>query len=103
MNFTIKQARQHAGLTQADMARKMGMDRTTYIKIEKDMMRATIDQICAVAQITGIPATIILQAAIKENETAAPAVETQERRQMFVPETADGPCPDEGVKRRCCC
>lgn len=103
MNFTIKQARKHAGLTQAAMAHKLGMDRVTYIKLEKNEMQATAARLYAVAKITGIPAAAILEGIIEEYETAAPAVETQERRQKFVPETADGPCPDEGVKRRCCC
>ena len=36
MNFTIKQARLHAGMTQQLMADYLGIDRSTYIKIEKN-------------------------------------------------------------------
>lgn len=56
MQFTIRQARTHAGLTQEEMARELGVNRSTYIKIEKDVSRATVAQIQRIIQITGIPA-----------------------------------------------
>lgn len=59
MQFTIKQARMHAGFTQSKMADILGIDRSTYIKIEKNADRATVKQIRTVAQVTGIPATDI--------------------------------------------
>ncbi len=31
-NFTMKQARKYAGFTQLEMAKKMGIDRSTYMK-----------------------------------------------------------------------
>lgn len=55
MKFTIKQARHMAGKTQAEMADAMGINRNTYIKIEKDVSRATIGQICRIAEVTEIP------------------------------------------------
>ena len=55
MRFTIKQARNLAGMTQADMAKILGIDRTTYIKIEKDVSRATVAQVEAISTATGIP------------------------------------------------
>lgn len=55
MQFTIRQARSHAGLTQSDVAKKLGIDRGTYIKIEKEPPRATIRQINMISEITGIP------------------------------------------------
>ena len=55
MQFTLRQARAHAGLTQADMARSLGVDRGTYLRIEKDPQRATIKQINAISILTGIP------------------------------------------------
>ena len=55
MRFTLKQARLHAGLTQVEMAKKLEIDRTTYIKIEKDVSRATVGQISRISQVTGIP------------------------------------------------
>ena len=55
MVFTIKQARTHAGLTQADMAKQLNIDRSTYIKLEKDVSRATVGQINLISKITGIP------------------------------------------------
>ena len=55
MKFTVKQARQMAGLTQAEMAKKLEIDRSTYIKIEKDVSRATVGQVNLISKITGIP------------------------------------------------
>ena len=55
MQFTIRQARSHAGLTQSDVAKKLGIDRGTYMKIEKEPPRATIRQINMISEITGIP------------------------------------------------
>lgn len=51
MQFTIRQARVHAGFTQEDVAKKLGIDRGTYIKIEKDQARATIGQINKISNI----------------------------------------------------
>ena len=55
MRFTVKQARNLAGMTQADMAKTLGIDRGTYIKIEKDVNRATVAQVKAISLATGIP------------------------------------------------
>lgn len=55
MQFTLRQARTHAGLTQADMANSLGIDRGTYLRMEKDPQRATIRQINAISALTGIP------------------------------------------------
>lgn len=66
MQFTIKQARTHAGLTQAQMAKALGVDRSTYIKIEHDVSRATVGQIHCISKVTGIP---ILQIFLTEDST----------------------------------
>lgn len=55
MQFTLRQARTHAGLTQADVASSLGIDRGTYLRMEKDPQRATIRQINAISALTGIP------------------------------------------------
>lgn len=55
LTFTMQQARKYAGLTQSDVAEKLGIDRTTYIKIEKDAGRATWRQIMAFCEITKVP------------------------------------------------
>lgn len=62
MTFTIKQARNLAGMTQAAMAECLGVDRSTYIKIEKDPARATIRQVMQIAERTGLHATDIFLA-----------------------------------------
>lgn len=55
MNFTVRQARKYAGMTQVQMAKILGIDRTTYIRIEKDVTRATVGQINRISEVTGIP------------------------------------------------
>lgn len=55
MRFTVKQARAMANLTQEEMAQKMGINRSTYIRIEKDVLKATVGQLKKVSDITGIP------------------------------------------------
>lgn len=55
MQFTIKQARAHAGMTQNAMAKAMKIDRGTYRRIENDITRCTIGQLLAISKITGIP------------------------------------------------
>ena len=55
MQFTVRQARVMAGLTQAEVAKRLGINRTTYIRLEKDPTRATVRQLGLIAQLTGIP------------------------------------------------
>lgn len=55
VQFTIKQARQYAGLTQAQMAESLGVCRHRYMKIEKDIRSATVEELQKVAVATGIP------------------------------------------------
>ena len=55
MQFSIRQARQYAGLTQAETAHKLGICRGAYIRLEKDPSRATVGQINSISRITGIP------------------------------------------------
>ena len=59
MQFTLRQARAYAGLTQAEMAKSLKIDRGTYIKLEKDPSEATVKQLNAISHITGIPLTEI--------------------------------------------
>ena len=53
--FTIKQARQYAGLTQAQMAEKLGITRSSYMYLEKHPDKTTITQAKAISDVTGIP------------------------------------------------
>lgn len=55
MQFTLKQARTHAGITQEGMAKALGIDRGTYRKIENDFSRCTVGQLLNISSITGIP------------------------------------------------
>lgn len=59
MQFTLRQARAYAGLTQAEMAKNLNIDRGTYIKLEKDPSEATVKQLNAISHITGVPLTEI--------------------------------------------
>ena len=55
MKFTVRQARTYAGMTQQEMCKKLGIDRGTYSKIEKNPQLATIGQINMISRVTGIP------------------------------------------------
>lgn len=54
MIFTIKQARAMAGLTQVQMAEKLGISRDAYRKIEINPERVTVKQAIEISNITGI-------------------------------------------------
>ena len=53
--MTVRQARNFAGVTQAEMAKQLKIHRSTYIKLEKDPGKMTIEQAQAISQVTGIP------------------------------------------------
>lgn len=53
-SFTVKQARNHAGLRQIDMAEGMNIGVDTYRKIEKNPETATIKQAKKIAELTGL-------------------------------------------------
>lgn len=67
MTFTIKQARNLAGMTQAAMAECLGVDRSTYIKIEKDPERVTLGQLRGIARATGLPMEDIFFGSVSTN------------------------------------
>ena len=48
--YTVKQARQLAGKTQAETAKYLEIHVQTYAKIERDSSKATIDQAVKIAQ-----------------------------------------------------
>lgn len=52
--FTVKQARQYAGLTQAQMAEKLGISRSSYIWLEAHPDRTTVTQAKKISEVTGI-------------------------------------------------
>lgn len=55
MQFTIKQARSYAGLTQEQAAKALGVCRHRYMKIEKNQGSATVAELNGISRITGIP------------------------------------------------
>lgn len=55
MQFTIKQARKYAGLTQEQAAMALSVCRHRYMKIEKDPSEATVAELNCLSRITGIP------------------------------------------------
>ncbi len=59
MMYTVKLARIAAGLTQVQMAEKMGVSRDVYRKIELNPECATIAQAKQVAAITNTPIDVI--------------------------------------------
>lgn len=55
MQFTIKQARTYAGLTQEQAANAIGVCHHRYMKIEKDQESATVAELNRFSKATGIP------------------------------------------------
>lgn len=55
MQFTIKQARKYANLTQAEAAQAIQACRHRYMKIEKNPSEATVAELNAISRATGIP------------------------------------------------
>ena len=53
--MTVKQARNIAGITQAEMARHLKIHRSTYIRLEKAPGKLTIEQAQTISRITGVP------------------------------------------------
>lgn len=54
MGFSVKQARQYAGYTQADIAHKMGISRDTYRRLEANPEKTTIELAKKFSSIVGI-------------------------------------------------
>lgn len=55
MGFSVKQARQYAGLAQREMAKELGVSRDTYRKIESFPDTASIAVAKKISLIVGIP------------------------------------------------
>lgn len=55
MGFSVKQARLYAGLTQVEVARKLGISRDSYRKIEISPETASIAVAKEFSEIVGIP------------------------------------------------
>ena len=55
LGFTVKQARQYAGFTQIEMARKLGISRDTYRKIELSPESASVALAKKISEIVRIP------------------------------------------------
>ncbi len=60
MKFTIVQARTHRGLSQEDMAKKLGMSRSSYIDHEKGKQYFRVDQAYRFSVVTQIPVENII-------------------------------------------
>lgn len=54
MGFSVKQARQYAGYTQADIAHKMGISRDVYRRLEANPEKTTIELAKKFSAIVGI-------------------------------------------------
>ena len=54
MQYTVKQARLLADLTQAEMAEKLGVSAPTYIKYEHDPTQMRLDRLIKFSKVTGI-------------------------------------------------
>lgn len=55
MEFSVKQARQYAGYTQVEMAKRLGISRDAYRKIEFNPETASIALAKKISEIVNIP------------------------------------------------
>lgn len=55
MGFSVKQARQYAGFTQVEVAKKLGISRDSYRKIETFLETASIAIAKKFSEVVGIP------------------------------------------------
>lgn len=60
MEFTIKKARQYAGLTQQEIAKKLGVSTKTYQNYESGKTAMRIDKAKMFSSITNIPLSKII-------------------------------------------
>lgn len=59
IKFTVKQAQKYAEKTQEECAKRLGVCRTTYIRLEENPSRLTIEQGKIFAQYVGLPVECI--------------------------------------------
>ncbi|MBR2929399.1 MAG: helix-turn-helix domain-containing protein [Oscillospiraceae bacterium] len=59
MEYSVKQVRKLADLTQVQMANALGVSRDTYRRIEENPETATIAQGKRIAEVTGFPFDVI--------------------------------------------
>lgn len=52
--LTVEQARKIAGISQREMANKLGISENTYINKEKGIVRFYVDEACKFSEIVGI-------------------------------------------------
>lgn len=60
MQFTIKKARQYSGLTQQEMAKKLGVSTKTYQNYESGKVAMRIDTAKLFSKLTGIELSKII-------------------------------------------
>ena len=60
ITFTVKQAREYASITQADMAKMLGCSRDKYIKLEAEPNKFTIEMAKKFSEIVNLPYECII-------------------------------------------
>lgn len=55
MAFSVRQARTYAGLTQNEMAKRLGISRDAYRKIEQNPETTPVRLAIKISEVTGIP------------------------------------------------
>lgn len=53
--FTVRQARKYADITIEKMSKHLGMDKTTYIRYERNPKMFTYPSAIKISELTGIP------------------------------------------------
>lgn len=76
--FDLKSARVRANLTQREMARKMGMSQTSYLRYEKGELVLRVDQAWNFSKIVGITFDQIIF--FKSNYTSSVQKQTAQKK-----------------------
>lgn len=61
----IKQSRQEAGLTQAELAKRVGLQQSSISRIENGKRPLTVDQLWRMAQVLGVKPLHLLNAYLR--------------------------------------
>lgn len=59
MKLTMKQARVGVGLSQEEMAEKLGVSQLTYFSYEKDPTKMRVDRLITFSKVTGVDISML--------------------------------------------
>jgi len=60
LGMTLRQARKYRELTQSDMAKRLGISRDTYIKLERNPDKCTMGMVREISRVLDMPMNEII-------------------------------------------